>query len=353
MADVRWSRACLVALATGLAVILAPRGGVADETLTLQGPAPRLTFDDDAGTLQMWDLFGDHTGFDVIDSTAGTSPFHIDPGAVNNSVVIGSTGNVGLGIVNPAVLLHVNKTAQAGTAETLARFAISDDAIGRLSISNNSSSNGIFHPRIQGLATSQATALSLEGIIGTDAGVNPAISFNAARSAGGGLTARPLVVFRNNSTIRAQISASGDMTATSFSPVSTRAAKEAIEVLATVKALAALRELTPVEFVYKDDELREKRVGFIAEDVPEIVANPDRKSVPIMDVLAVVTQVVKDQQQVITGQQRTTASQRRQLTAQRKHLERQQQQIEKQQDTIDQLVRRLEQLERKLDAPRD
>jgi len=293
----------------------------------------------------MWDVFGDHTGFDVIDTTGGTSPFHIDPGAADNSLVIGSTGNVGIGVLNPSVLLQVGKQAQSSTAETLARFTVSDDAVGRLTISNNSSSNGIFHPRIQGLATLQATPLSLEGIIGTDAGVNPVISFNAARSVGGPVAVRPLVAFRNNFTVRAQISANGDITATSFSPSSSRAVKTAIETLAATKALQTLEALTPVEFIYKDDEAADRHVGFIAEDVPELVANPDRKSVPIMDVLAVVTRVVQDQQRVIDAQRKAAVAQRRVVSRQARLLQSQQQQMDSQQETIQELMRRLEKLE--------
>jgi len=44
----------------------------------------------------------------------------------------------------------------------------------------------------------------------------------------------------------------------------------------SAKASAALQQLTPVEYVYKDDPTAEGRVGFIAEDVPAIVANADR-----------------------------------------------------------------------------
>lgn len=156
----------------------------ADETLTLLGPAPRLSFEDDDGTTQIWDLIGDDTGFDLFDQIAGTNPVHIEPGAFDNSLAITASGNVGVGTGTPGALFHVQKFAQGGTAEVLARFSVADDPVGRLTINNNSSTNGIFHPRIQGLATSQATPLSLEGIVGTDIGGNPAISFNVARSIG-------------------------------------------------------------------------------------------------------------------------------------------------------------------------
>jgi hypothetical protein len=40
-------------------------------------------------------------------------------------------------------------------------------------------------------------------------------------------------------------------------------------------------------------------VGFIAEDVPELVATKDKKGMSSMDVVAVLTKVVQDQQKTI------------------------------------------------------
>ena len=60
----------------------------------------------------------------------------------------------------------------------------------------------------------------------------------------------------------------------------------------------------------KDDPTCEQRVGFIAEDVPEIVANADRKSVPIMDVVALLTGVVKEKQQTIEEQKQSNDEQK-------------------------------------------
>lgn len=103
---------------------------------------------------------------------------------------------------------------------------------------------------------------------------------------------------------KATIAANGDITATSFNPSSSREMKEDIVDLDAASASDALQMLNPVKYVYKDDESREPRVGFIAEDVPELVANADRKSDPIMDVVALLTRVVKDQQQTIDEQKK-------------------------------------------------
>lgn len=389
---------------------------LAQETLTLQGPNPQVTFDDNDGTLQMWDVFGDNTGFDVIDPTAGTAPFHITPGTLDNSLYLGtngrvgfgtstpvtelhvstagfvptlrlqstsatpriwdlrgsgggfdlldvtnsnaipfgvqagapantmyltSTGRVGIGTSSPSTLFHARKPAEAATAEILARFDVADDATGKLEISNVSSTNGIFHPRLRGTTALQAVCLTMEGFITDDVGGNPIVSFAGTRLAGGSVVNRPLVSFRNNQTVKATVAANGDIFATSFNPTSSRTMKDNIVDLDSQKASAALQQLTPVEYVYKDDPSAEQRVGFIAEDVPQIVANADRKSVPIMDVLALVTRVVKDQQQTIDDQKKVIDGQNRFISEQKLSND-------EQKKLNDQLMKRLEELERRM-----
>jgi hypothetical protein len=53
--------------------------------------------------------------------------------------------------------------------------------------------------------------------------------------------------------------------------------------------------LEPVRFNYKADKT-EECLGFIAEDVPALVATEDRKALSPMDVVAVLTKVVQEQQ---------------------------------------------------------
>ena len=79
---------------------------------------------------------------------------------------------------------------------------------------------------------------------------------------------------------------------------SSRAKKENIVTLTPEEALAALADLEPVRFNYKQDA-SEEYVGFIAEDVPGLVASTDRSSLSTMDIVAVLTRVVQEQQQKI------------------------------------------------------
>ena len=79
---------------------------------------------------------------------------------------------------------------------------------------------------------------------------------------------------------------------------SSREYKTAVKQLTAEKAMDTLTQLKPVEFAYKADS-KEKHVGFIAEDAPELVASKDRKGMSSMDVVAVLTKVVQEQQATI------------------------------------------------------
>ncbi len=100
---------------------------------------------------------------------------------------------------------------------------------------------------------------------------------------------------------------------------SSRTLKQDIEPITSEEARDTVRALQPVGYRYKN-ELDERYVGFIAEDVPELVATQDRKCLAPMDITAVLTKVVQDQDQ--------------QLDQQRQELDRQQQVITQQQEAL-------------------
>ena len=79
---------------------------------------------------------------------------------------------------------------------------------------------------------------------------------------------------------------------------SSRELKENVEGLSAEEAKEALAELAPVKYTYKADKA-ERHVGFIAEDVPALVASKDRKTVSPMDVVGVLTKVVQDAEDII------------------------------------------------------
>jgi hypothetical protein len=79
------------------------------------------------------------------------------------------------------------------------------------------------------------------------------------------------------------------------------ALKENISSLNSDEAATTLQALNPVKYNYKAEK-DENHVGFIAEEVPELVAMKDRKSLSPMDIVAVLTKVTQDQQKQLQEQ---------------------------------------------------
>ena len=77
---------------------------------------------------------------------------------------------------------------------------------------------------------------------------------------------------------------------------SSRELKDDITDLSTEDAFATLAGLRPTSFHYKGNQ-DDLYLGFIAEEVPELVATSDRKGLIAMDIVAVLTKVVQTQQQ--------------------------------------------------------
>ena len=80
---------------------------------------------------------------------------------------------------------------------------------------------------------------------------------------------------------------------------SSRTFKENIVPMAAREALEALEALEPVHFRYRNDPDGKAHVGFIAEDVPEMVADAHRMHLNALEIVAVLTKVVKEQQAMI------------------------------------------------------
>jgi len=84
-----------------------------------------------------------------------------------------------------------------------------------------------------------------------------------------------------------------------FTQGSSRTLKEQIIELSSTEALETLAHLSPVKFRYKADTEHATHVGFIAEDVPELVATPNRQGLSAMDIVGVLTKAVQEQQKTI------------------------------------------------------
>ncbi len=98
----------------------------------------------------------------------------------------------------------------------------------------------------------------------------------------------------------AYVSAAGN-----FVNASSRAYKENITSLKEPDALDAFSKLAPVQYNYKN-EPDHRYIGFIAENVPDIVASKNRDGLSPMDIAAVLTKVVAHQQEILKEQKNET-----------------------------------------------
>lgn len=227
-------------------------------------------------TAQTWDIGANEANWFVRDVTGGSRlPLRIRPGAPTSSVDISASGNVGIGTASPAFKLDV----------------VGDASLG---------STGVLHVNaITGISGS--FFLNFSGGAATNVGNNAALTIASAATANtlnivggnigiGGVTA-PSNPLQHSS--GALLTAGGVWT-----NASSIERKKDICDLSSEEAAQTLKGLNPVKFTYKVDP-EERHVGFIAEDVPDLVAMPNRKSLSPMDIVAVLTQVVKDQQKTI------------------------------------------------------
>lgn len=288
-------------------------------------PTLRLEQDGTSGfTPQIWDVAGNEAGFFVRDATNGsTLPFRILPGAPSNAITIAADGDVGIGTTSPVGRFNVRNSANNKTL-----LSISDE--GNLDINSNSS--GTY---FGSLATvnieSDINEHALIGINTIDAIYSTTIAFQSngtdkwmlsSRNNGtwpsrsdvdrlsffNGSAAEILTLHQNgnifigdslganHNTNHALDTATGAHLTTGgvWTNASSRELKEKITNLSENIAINALKALVPVTYIYKA-EPGETYVGFIAEDVPSLVATNDRKSLAPMDIVAVLTKVVQIQ----------------------------------------------------------
>ncbi|MEA2413495.1 MAG: hypothetical protein QOI58_152, partial [Thermoanaerobaculia bacterium] len=250
---------------------------------TSNTPAMRLEQNNSGGfTAQTWDVAGNEANFFVRDVTGGSRlPFRIRPGAPTSSIDIAASGKVGVGTASPSeVLTVIGAVKVSGTTSTVTANTASLDYLtdgGRLVV---------FGPSAGTPATFQMVLKSSDSTTGTTA---LAIDSSARLGLGGVTSPSSPIQHQNGATL----SAGGVWT-----NASSRSLKQDIRDLDTNEALDALKEIKPVTYSYKIDPT-EHHVGFIAEDVPNLVATKDRKGLSAMDVVAVLTSVVKEQQKTI------------------------------------------------------
>ncbi len=233
----------------------------------VNGDTPAIRLDQDASlgwTVQVWDIAGNESNFFVRDVTGGSKlPFRIQPGAPTNTITMKSDGKVGIGTWSPAYKLEIETTGE--NAEI-----VCERTDGATNFMSSTASYGQF-----GTVSNHSCRILVNSAWKME--ITSATDINMAD--GGGYNG-------------------------TWNPASSRDLKENIQGLNTDEAMEALIGLNPVKYNYKEQK-QEPRVGFIAEDVPELVAMNGRKSLGTVDILAVLTKVVQEQQKIVENQQKT------------------------------------------------
>ena len=258
-------------------------------TLKLKANNTRLKFEDTSTSPGFastdWQLSANDTfsgganKFFVEDLSAATVPLVIEGGTPTNALYLDSTGRVGLRTSTPARDLTISVPVSAGIRmeQSASPFQAWDI------VANNAN----FYVRDVNHEVDPF-------IVRPSAPTNSLVIESSTGNIGLGV-ASPLYPIHHSSGAR--------LDAGNWINASSRAVKQDIHQLDGKAAFDALRGLEPVTFAYKTNP-GDMQVGFIAEDVPDLVATADRKGLSSMDVVAVLTKVVQEQQRTIEDLQK-------------------------------------------------
>lgn len=270
------------------------------EALRLKQSVVRLRFEDTSTAplfpANDWQITVNDPGsggaskFSIEDLTGAKIPVTIRAGAPDNSLYVSNIGRVGIGTATPGTQLHIYGAA---TADVFAAMGPDPSPSGNAfnfgySGASFGPGTGFFNVRPYAGAVDPDPSLFFmtqnvariiidrDGNIGF--GTNVA-TFNPAD---------PLIHQPTNARLTGGIWTNG----------SSRTIKHDIHELSGSDARAALSELKPVS--YRPNETpTEVALGFIAEDVPDLLAFNDRKSLSPMDFVAVLTRIVQEQEVMI------------------------------------------------------
>ncbi len=256
------------------------------DTLVVKENNVRILFNDTSTSASFpkndWRLIANDTAngggnfFSIEDATAARRIFTLDAGAPTNSLYVDSTGRIGIGTSNPATLLDLVN----GNTPTV-----------RL---NQDSSSGW-------LAQAWDLGGNEAGFFVRDATNGSKIPFRIATNA----PTNTLTVANNGrvgiGTLNPteELHVMGDaIISGNLELGSSRFIKNDIKDLGISQAMHAFQALEPVMFKYNSSPEKQS-IGFIAEDVPDLVATENRNSLRPMDIVAVLTKVVQEQQKTI------------------------------------------------------
>jgi len=222
--------------------------------------------------------------FSINDTTNNTTPFRISLGTPTGTMKI-AYRYIRMGDSTNPVKVYFSDTitnswSGSNTERDGTKYLVSFDANNTESDLTSDAGFAMENKR-EGFTWEFRTYEATQGFTATKAGTgggefiieNTTTDYHNAKMVLGGVT-----VFENGHLVTA----------------SSRELKTDIKPLDTEAALDAFHKLQPVSYEYKTQR-GEKVVGFIAEDVPELVAMPSRKTFDSAEVVAVLTKVVQEQ----------------------------------------------------------
>ncbi|MBC8117735.1 MAG: tail fiber domain-containing protein [Candidatus Saccharimonas sp.] len=313
---------CIVIDTSGKIGFGTPNPAASLHILKLTRPAIRL--EQTTGVAQYYEWEVDVQGRLALNAfnsaTFNDTPFAIERSAPTNTLYLTTEGSIGIGTSAP------DSNSQVDIRSSLLNglFMKREDSNSHyLRVENDT---GVFRAGVEGTGNVQFGALTPNRGLNLLTGGTSKLIINAAGQISFG---SPPPAITNRALVHqsgAHLTSGG-----AWTNGSSRALKQDIEPITSEQARDTVRALQPVGYRYKS-ELDERYVGFIAEDVPELVATNDRKGLAPMDITAVLTKVVQDQD---------------------KQLGQQQQLIEQQQAALKELTRQMAELKQMVVDGRD
>ena len=277
----------------GLGTLVSAQDQIILGDLELQSGSPQLFFTD-TDVPYFWEIFADSTFFDIFDDSIGTNPFRISAGAPDYSLYIGADGRIGFGTDVP----DVNSGLDTRASGLINGMLMKRTDAGPHYLRIEDVTGSVFRCGVQGNGDTQFGALTPGKGLALVAGGTGKLSINASGQLSFGSTPPIITTHALVHTSGARLTAAGVWT-----NASSRSFKQDIEPITSAEARDTVRALQPVGYRYKN-ELDERYVGFIAEDVPELVATRDRKALAPMDIVGVLTKVVQDQDRELAEERR-------------------------------------------------
>ncbi|MEZ6067386.1 MAG: tail fiber domain-containing protein [Planctomycetaceae bacterium] len=297
----------------------------------------------------VWEIFAGANGLQTFDVLSSTVPFSIEFATPTDTLRLKADGSIGVGTNAPAYPFHVVRTT--GTANRIAQFtqnkANGTSVVGFENSAAASTANQTgFDFALQTSTTQRVAGRMICSFIDTnDATRTGVFQFRVTNEGAFTETMRLRgnrvgIGQSNPSTTLQVVNATCD--GATWNNACSRELKQDIVTLDGDAARSAVMALAPVTYSYKAQPA-DQRVGFVAEDVPGLVAMPDGKTLSSLDIVAALTKVVQDHEALLASRN-DELSQLKQTLAEQSRIAAQQAAASRAQ--IELLRERLEALER-------